>query len=409
MRFSWFIAKRLLRSGKESGQLSTPVVRIGIGAIAVGLCVMIISVAIVTGFQQEIRAKVIGFGAHIQLNKYDSNNSFEAEPISREQDFLPEVLAHPEVRHVQTFATKAGIIKSGSAIEGVLFKGMDQQYDRSFLQKHLSAGHLPVFPDSGRSIEIVISRSQANLLRLDVDSSLIMYFVQDPPKARKFRIAGIYDTGLGENDFDRLYVWGDLRVVQQLNKWDSTQVSGFEILLKDFNRLDETEQWVYSVIPNDLNSQSIKQRYPQIFAWLKPMDTNVYIIITLMLVVSIINMITCLLIMILERTGMIGILKSMGAINRAISGIFLRQAAVMIGYGMLIGNALGIGLCYLQESTGLLKLNQETYYLSEVPVNLEGWHLLGLNAGTFGICLAAMWLPTLIISRISPARVMRFD
>lgn len=370
---------------------------------------MIVSVAIVTGFQREIRAKVIGFGSHIQISRFDSNNSFESAPVSRNQAFLSELAEIPEIRHVQAYATKAGIIKSGDAIEGVLFKGVDQNYDRSFLTRYLVAGKIPVFGDSVRSNEVVLSKSLAGLLNLGVDSSFVMYFVQDPPKARKFTIAGIYDTGLGDNDFDRIYLWGDLRVVQQLNKWTGNEVSGFEVLLNDIDRLEEIDNLVYQIMPHDMNSGSIRDRYPQIFGWLELMDTNVYIIISLMLVVSVINMVTSLLIMILERTGLIGVLKAMGAVNSQISSIFLRQAAVMIGSGILLGNILGIALCLIQQYTGLITLNQETYYLSVVPVNLNLMHILLINAGVFLVSLLSMLLPVRIISRISPARVIRFD
>jgi lipoprotein-releasing system permease protein len=406
---SAFLAKRLLQSNKGNNRLSTPIIRIAIGGIAVGVCVMIIAIAIVTGFQKEIRAKVIGFGAHIQINKYDNNHSFESSPISNKENYLNEIKNVPGVVHWQSIASKAGIVKSGDAIEGVVFKGLGKDYQFDFLEKNLIAGKIPSFPDSGKSNEILISKLQAQLLKLEVGSSLLMYFIQDPPKARKFIVSGIYDTGLGDNDFDKIYMMGDIRVVQQLNKWSSDQVSAIEVQVKDFEKIDEMERLVYEAIPNDLNAQSIKSRYPQIFSWLDLMDTNVYIIIGLMLVVSIINMITSLLIMILERTQFIGIMKSLGADNRLIMNLFLRQASVLIGKGMLFGNLLGIGFCFLQSQFGIITLNQETYYLSVVPINLNVIDILLLNTATFGICLIALLAPTMLVTRISPARVIRFD
>ena len=370
---------------------------------------MIIAIAIVTGFQKEIRAKVIGFGAHIQINKYDNNHSFESSPISNKENYLNEIKKVPGVVHWQSIASKAGIVKSGDAIEGVVFKGLDKDYEFGFFEKSLIAGKIPSFPDSGKSNEILISKLQAQLLKLQVGSSLLMYFIQDPPKARKFVVSGIYDTGLGDNDFDKIYMMGDIRVVQQLNKWSPDQVSAIEVQIQDFEKIDEMERLVYEAIPNDLNAQSIKSRYPQIFSWLDLMDTNVYIIIGLMLVVSIINMITSLLIMILERTQFIGIMKSLGADNRLIMQLFLRQASVLIGKGMLIGNLLGIGFCFLQSQFGIITLNQETYYLSVVPINFNIIDILVLNAATFGICLIALLAPTMLVTRISPARVIRFD
>ncbi|HOY47876.1 MAG TPA: ABC transporter permease [Flavobacteriales bacterium] len=408
MSTSAFIARRLLRSDAGS-RLSTPIVRIAIAGIAIGISVMIVAIAIVTGFQQEIRAKVIGFGSHIQISKYDTNRSFESTPISNTDSYLKEVGQLSGVQHIQSFAIKAGIVKAGDAIEGVVYKGIGKDYESTFFQSHLKEGKMPVLPDSGRSNEVLISKTQAQLLHLKVGDGLLMYFVQDPPKARKFTVSGIYDTGLGDNDFDKLYVIGDIRVVQQLNKWSPDQVSGIEIQLEDFSKMDEMEQVVYQTIPNDLDAKSIRTRYPQLFSWLDLMDTNVYIIIALMMIVGIINMVTSLLIMILERTQLIGILKALGADNRLVISLFLRQAATLIGRGLLIGNVLGIGLCLLQLKTGMITLNQETYYLSVVPIQLHVSDILLLNAATFGICLVSLMLPALLVTRISPSRVMRFD
>jgi lipoprotein-releasing system permease protein len=406
--FSGFISQRLLRSNGASRQLSTPIVRIAVGGIALGLSVMILAVAIVTGFQEEIRRKVIGFGSHIQIIKYDSNKSLEATPIEKNQQFIAEVKKIPGVESIQPGGRKPGIIKSGDAIEGVLFKGVDQKDPLKFFGAHLTAGRLPKLNTTEKSDEILVSAQLANQLKLSIDSSLIMYFVQDPPKARKFKVSGIYNTGLGDNDFDKIYVIGDLRVIQQLNNWDSTLVGGFEITLSDYSQLKTINEQVYQTIPNDLTSNDVEEVYPQIFGWLGLMDTNVYIIIILMLSVSVINMITSLLIMILERTRMIGILKALGAGNRAVSMIFLRQAAGLTFRGMLLGNLIGVGLCLLQHYTDLVSLNQETYYLSSVPINLEWWHLIVLNLGTFAVCMLCMLLPVLVISRFSPAKTIRF-
>ncbi|MBX7202254.1 MAG: ABC transporter permease [Bacteroidia bacterium] len=399
----------MLRQGGDKSRISGPVVRISIGAIAISLAVMIISVAIVTGFQQAIRAKVIGFGAHIQLSNFDSNHSLESKPIERDAALEQKLLQNPEIKHLQVFSVKPGIIKSSGAIEGLLFKGIDKQYDTSFLKKHLVKGRLPVFEDTSKSAEVLISATQARLLHLAVDSSFVMYFVQDPPKARKFRVAGIYDTGLGENDFDRLYIWGDVRVVNGLARWEPGQVSGYEISLHNLEHLAETEAWVYEQIPQEWNSETIGMRYPQIFSWLELMDTNVMIIIALMLVVSVVNMVTCLLILILEKARMVGILKVLGADNRRVAGIFLRQSSVMILGGMLIGNILAFLLCYIQIETGMITLNKETYYLSVVPIHIDWLHVLLINALTFVISYLSLLLPVYIVSGIRPARVIRFD
>lgn len=409
MNTSWFIARRLLQSNKESKKLSTPIVRIAIGGIALGVCVMLVSMAIVTGFQQEIRAKVIGFGAHIQIGLFDANHSFEAQPIESNPDFLKDLKKNKEIRHIQTFATKAGIIKTERAIEGVLFKGVDAQFDWSFFKKHLVEGRLPNLNDTARSLEILISKAQSKALKLKPGDKLLMYFVQDPPKTRKFTISGLYDTGLGENDFDKLLVLGDIRVVQQLNNWSASQISGFELYITDFNRLKEVDEVVYQTIPNDLNSASIASRYPQIFGWLELMDTNVYIIISLMLLVSLINMITSLLIMILEKTKMIGLLKTLGGSNQFVSNIFLKQALILTTQGVIIGNIIGITLCLLQKKFEFFTLNQETYYLKIVPIQLDIIPVLLLNLLVFTISFAALLLPTFIINRIKPASAIKFD
>jgi len=406
---SWFIARRLLQSNKESKQLSTPIVKIAVGGIALGVCVMLVSMAIVTGFQQEIRAKVIGFGAHIQIGLFDANHSFEAQPIESNPDFLKDLKKNKEIQHIQTFASKAGIIKTDKAIEGVLFKGVDAQFDWSFFKKHLVEGRLPTLNDTARSLEILISKAQSKALKLKPGDNLLMYFVQEPPKTRKFTISGIYDTGLGENEFDKLLVLGDIRVVQQLNNWSSNQISGFEIYIKDFKKLQAVDEEVYQTIPNNFNSASIAARYPQIFGWLELMDTNVYIIIFLMLLVALINMITSLLIMILEKTKMIGLLKTLGGSNQFISSIFLKQATVLTTQGVIIGNIAGITLCVLQKKFEFFSLNQETYYLKTVPIQLDVLPIILLNLLVFSVAIAALLLPTFIINRIKPASAIKFD
>lgn len=383
--------------------------KIAVGGIALGVCVMLVSMAIVTGFQQEIRAKVIGFGAHIQIGLFDANHSFEAQPIESNPDFLKDLKKNKEIQHIQTFASKAGIIKTDKAIEGVLFKGVDAQFDWSFFKKHLVEGRLPTLNDTARSLEILISKAQSKALKLKPGDNLLMYFVQEPPKTRKFTISGIYDTGLGENEFDKLLVLGDIRVVQQLNNWSSNQISGFEIYIKDFKKLQAVDEEVYQTIPNNFNSASIAARYPQIFGWLELMDTNVYIIIFLMLLVALINMITSLLIMILEKTKMIGLLKTLGGSNQFISSIFLKQATVLTTQGVIIGNIAGITLCVLQKKFEFFSLNQETYYLKTVPIQLDVLPIILLNLLVFSVAIAALLLPTFIINRIKPASAIKFD
>jgi len=381
---------------------------IATAGIALGIAVMMLALFIVQGFQNEIRNKIIGFGGHIQVSKFSSNNSFEAVPLEYPAPYFNDLYSIKGIRHIQAFTTKAGIIKAEDAIEGVLFKGVDKDFEWSFFSNQLKKGRLPVFNDTVRSNEILISRTLANRLNLDADSSLIMYFVQDPPRSRKFIISGLYDTGLQESEFDQLVIIGDMRQIQRLNNWEANQVGGVEILIERFNDLEPATSLVYEALPPDLETSSITERYPQIFNWLEMMDTNVVIIISLMLLVGIINMITALLIMILERTSMIGLLKSLGADNRLIRRIFIHQAGGMLLKGMIGGNVTGLILAFVQFYFKPFGLNPETYYVAYVPLTFDWLGLILLNVGVFFICMLAMLLPAMIISRISPAQAMRF-
>lgn len=381
---------------------------IATAGIALGIAVMMLALFIVQGFQNEIRNKIIGFGGHIQVSKFSSNNSFEAVPLEYPAPYFNDLYSIKGIRHIQAFTTKAGIIKAEDAIEGVLFKGVDKDFEWSFFSNQLKKGRLPVFNDTVRSNEILISRTLANRLNLDADSSLIMYFVQDPPRSRKFIISGLYDTGLQESEFDQLVIIGDMRQIQRLNNWEANQVGGVEILIERFNDLEPATSLVYEALPPDLETSSITERYPQIFNWLEMMDTNVVIIISLMLLVGIINMITALLIMILERTSMIGLLKSLGADNRLIRRIFIHQAGGMLLKGMIWGNVTGLILAFVQFYFKPFGLNPETYYVAYVPLTFDWLGLILLNVGVFFICMLAMLLPAMIISRISPAQAMRF-
>jgi lipoprotein-releasing system permease protein len=382
--------------------------KIAIGGIAVGIAVMMLSLFIVQGFQAEIRNKIIGFGAHVQVSKYSSNNSFEALPIVYPAPYFNDLFSIEGVKHIQPYASKAGIIKADDAIEGVLFKGVDKNYDWTFFTDQLSKGRLPIFEDSARSNEILISESLAKKLALSADSSLLMYFVQDPPRSRKFKISGLYNTGLQESEFDQLIIVGDIRQVQRLNNWEENMVGGVEILISNFKDIEPVGDAIYESLPPDLETSTIIERYPQIFSWLQMMDMNVIIIITLMLLVGIINMVTALLIMILERTSMIGLLKALGAQNDLIRKIFLYQSGSLIAKGMLIGNIVGLSVSWLQYNFQLIKLNAETYYVAYVPIQYDWLGFLLLNVGVFVICLVTMLLPAMLISKISPAKAMRY-
>lgn len=384
--------------------------RIAVISIALSVMVMIIAVAMVTGFQKEIREKVIGFGAHIQISNFDSNNSYESSPISIHQPFYPGLANEPGVRHIQVFATKAGIIKTTSEIEGVVLKGISSDFDWSFFKDRMVEGAPFKIPDTGRTNDVLISAIQAKRLNLKTGDDLIMYFInqgQTLPGVRKFRISGIYDTGLEE--FDRIFVIGDIRHIQKLNKWDSTQVGGFEVFIDRFEDLDAVTERVYGNIPYDLNARSIREMYPQIFDWLNFQDVNVAIIIILMIFVSLINMISTLLIIIIEKTRLIGILKAMGSPNWSIRKIFLYNAAYLVGSGMFWGNLIALLLCFIQLKFGILTLDPANYYMKTVPINLDIIHLLMINGGTILICILVLIIPTIIITRISPVKAIRME
>ena len=362
--------------------------------------------AIVTGFQEEIRNKVIGFGAHIQITNYDFNISYEPQPVSSQQDFLPEVSELDGVRHIQVFATKPGIIKTDDDIHGVIFKGTGPDFEWDFFREKMVEGRVPEIQDSIRTDEVIISAHIARNMRLEVNDDLFLYFIQDPPRIRRLTITGIYDTGLEE--LDKVFTLGDIRHIQQLNNWEEDQIGGFEVLVDHFGNIPQISDKLLDMVPYSLDVQSIRDLYPQIFDWLSLLDMNVYVIITLMILVAGINMITTLLISVLEKTNAIGILKAVGASNLLVRRIFLYHAGMLIARGLLWGNVAGILICLIQGQFGLLTLSPESYFVSEVPINMRLSHILLLNAGTFVISMTMLIIPSYIIARISPVKAIIF-
>lgn len=406
MNTELFLAKRMVSRSK--GNFSRPIVMIAIAAIALGLTVMFVSIAILTGFQKEIREKVIGFGGHIQISHFMENPSLESRPIEKNQPFIPRLTKNPSIKHIQVYGIKAGIIKTKDEIQGVVLKGVGNDFDWSFFQSKIVEGHHFRVTDTTSTNEVIISRKLARLLKLKLNDDLRMYFIAgENTLGRKFRITGIYETGLEE--FDKLYVIGDIHHIQKLNNWSSKQVGGFEILLKNFKDIDPMGLFVYHQIGFSLDASTIRQIYPQIFDWLQLQDINVLIILVLMILVSAITMISTLLILILERTNMIGILKSLGMSNSRIRRIFLYNAVYIIGLGMFWGNLLGFSISLIQSKTGLITLPQESYYMSVVPIYLNGWTILLLNIFTLLICYLMLILPSLIVTRISPMKAIRFS
>ncbi len=408
-----FIARRIIGKKKGRKSFSGSIVAIATFGIALGLTVMIVAVAIITGFKKEISAKVTGFGAHIQILNLDSNLSYETVPVPAQLESLDRVKAMDGVSNVQAFAIKAGIIKTGEEIHGAVLKGVDGQYDWNFIEDHMIEGKIFEFNDSVRSKSVVLSRQTADLLKLGVGEKFTMYFIQEPPRARTFTIEGIYSTSLEE--FDRLYIYADIRQVQRLNNWHEGEVSGHEVLLESMDQLPEIAYKIREEVGMDfledgsrLRVETIQEKYTQIFDWLNLQDLNVVVLILLMLIVAGFNMISGLLILILERTNMIGILKGLGTTNLSIRKIFLYQAAYLTLIGLVWGNLIGLLLCLAQKYLNLIPLDPSSYYLDTVPINLNLIHILLLNLGTMVITIVFLLLPSMIIARISPDKSIRF-
>ncbi len=414
MSWEFFTAKKIIFQRVNETRISRPIINIAVVGIALGMAVMILSVAIVTGFKDTIRQKVVGFGSHIEITNYDDNNSFESIPIPKNQSFYPGIEKSPEITHIQVFATKAGIIKTDKDFQGIVLKGVDKDYDWHFIKKNLVAGKVIQINDSEKNNGILISKKIADLLHLKLGDKMVIYFIEDPPRIRKFLIKGIYNTGLEE--FDKLFAFVDIKHIQKLNNWTKNQVGGFEISIDNFDHLDDAYKQVFLMAGNSflpdgsrLKVQTILDKYPYIFDWIELFNTNVYVIIILLLMVAGINMSSGILILILERTNLIGTLKALGATNGSVARIFLQVGSIMVGKGLLYGNILGVILCFLQQYFKLVKLDPESYYVSYVPIHLNFIHILLLNVGSLVFTSLVLILPTLIIARIKPSKAIKFN
>lgn len=413
MNLEYFIAKRL-SLGKEAKRfVSRSIVRFASVSIALGLAVMIITVSVVTGFKNKISYKVFGFGSHIQVVNFDSNTSYETVPIKANQKIVADIKKLPEVKHVQAFATKPGIIKTRNDIQGVVLKGVDKDFDWSFFKENLVSGDIFRISDTV-SNKILISKYIASLLKLKAGDDIAMYFVQDPYRVRRLTISGIYETGL--EAFDKVFVLSDIKQIQRLNNWKPDEITGYEVALTGFRKIDEAHQEIMNIVGLKLNPDGsalkvtdIKEKNTQIFDWINLQNMNVWIILALMMIVAGFNMISGLLILILERTHMIGVLKSLGAGNKLISRIFLYQSSFLIIKGLIWGNIIGISLCLLQYHFQFIRLDQSSYFLNSVPINLNIFYLLLLNIGTAFLTLVMLTIPSLIISRITPESTLRFE
>ncbi|KAA3648504.1 MAG: ABC transporter permease [Bacteroidetes bacterium] len=405
MNFELFIAKKIVK-GKENS-FSRPIIRISIVAITLGIAMMTLSLAIVQGFQTEIKKKVIGFGSHIQITKFDSKNQIEALPISINKDFYPDLKNEKGIKHIQVFANKGAILKTDEDNLGVIIKGIGSDFDWSFFENYIVEGEKLNIDSTKKTNHILISESIAKKLHLKLKDEVLCYFIQQPPRYRKFVISGIYNTGLGE--MDEKVVIADIGHIQKINNWEDHQVGGFEVLIDDFDKIDEMDELVYNRIGYDLVSTSIKEIRLDIFNWLELQDMNVIVIISLLILVCGIDIISALLILILERTNMIGILKALGSRNKSIRKIFIYNAGYLILSGLVYGNILGIGLSLLQLKFGFLTLPQEAYFIDVVPIELNFLNLLLLNIGTLITCLLMLIIPSNIIANIDPIKSIRFD
>ncbi|MDR0429466.1 MAG: ABC transporter permease [Tannerellaceae bacterium] len=412
--FELFIARKIHFSKECDRQVAPPAVRIAMIGIALGLAVMILSVAIVVGFKKEVRNKVIGFGSHIQITNFDSNISYESSPVSVSDTLLQELNEYPGIHHVEQYATKPGILKTDTDFQGIILKGIDEHFDWTFFRENLKEGELFAISPDKTSTNVIISHYLSNLLRLKVGDTFLSYFVQEDVRARRFTITGIYETGFV--DYDKLFVICDIKQVRRLNGWDKDQVSGLELLVDDYAQLDNTAEDLFFYMAekqdrtgNTYFVRSVKDSNPMIFNWLEVLDMNVIVILILMLAVAGFTMISGLLIIILERTNMIGILKALGQNNVGIRKIFLYVSFFLIGKGMLWGNIIGIILCLVQHYTRFVTLDPAIYYLDAVPVDLSIQSLILINIGTLVASMLMMLGPSHLITKIEPARSIRFE
>lgn len=406
MNLALYITKRIAFTRQPS--FSRFIIRIAVTATALSVAVMIIAGAMVTGFQKEISNKVFGFWGNINIRSYADNFGFKDNPISIHQQFYPSLEKVQGIRHIQVYATKPGIIKSQNDIESIVLKGFGKDFDWNFMSRYIVSGKNFFAGDTSKPYKLIISQITANRLNLKTGDDVPVYFIQNPPRARKFRIAGIYKTGLEE--YDKLYALTDIARIQELNNWGADSVGGFEVFINNVKDIDAMGKIINeNYIGQNLVAHTLKEINPNIFDWLDLQSVNEKVILSLMLLVAVINMISALLILILERTNMIGILKSLGSSNWIIRRIFLYNAAYIILLGLIIGNVVGIGLCLLQKNFGFIRLSEESYYLSVAPVNLDVFYIVLLNAGVMVLCLLVLLLPSYLVSKISPVKAIRFN
>ncbi|MBA2422794.1 MAG: ABC transporter permease [Chitinophagales bacterium] len=405
MNLPSFISRRLAFTASHS--FSRLIIRVAITAVALSVAVMIVAGAIVNGFQKEISEKVFGFWGHITIRSLEQKGSYGEVPVSIQQPFYPRMENLKGVKRIQVFATKAGILKADKEIEGMVLRGIGKDFDWTFLKDYIVEGEILIAGDSSSKNKILISKTTANRLNLKTGDEILVYFIQQPMRYRKLVVSGIYKTGLDE--YDRLYALVDIGLIQRINNWKSDEVGGFEVFIDNVSRLDYMGSLINEeYIGQDLEAKTMKQINPNLFDWLDLQTMNERVIIVLMIIVAIINMTTVLLILILERTNMVGILKSLGASNWMIRKIFLYHASYITGLGLLLGNVFGISLCLIQKYFQLIRLPEESYYVSVAPILMNPYFIIAINLGTLFICLVTMIFPSYLVSRITPVKAIRF-
>ncbi|WP_071145286.1 ABC transporter permease [Bacteroides ihuae] len=414
MNLALFISRRIYRDKDGGKRVSRPAVLIAMIGIAIGLAVMIISVAVVIGFKNEVRNKVIGFGSHIQISNFDAVRSYETRPILVNDSMMAALSDYSEVKHVQRYSTKPGMIKTDEAFQGMVLKGVGPEFDPTFFREHLVEGQMPAFSDSASTNQVLISKTLATQLKLKLGDKIYTYYLQDAVRARRLTIVGIYQTNFSE--YDNLFLLTDICMVNRLNGWEPGQVSGVELQVKNYDKLEETTYKIAADTDNKFDYmggvyyvRNIEQLNPQIFAWLSLLDLNVWVILLLMVGVAGFTMISGLLIIILERTNMIGVLKALGANNFTIRKVFLWFSVFLIGKGMFWGNLIGLAFYFVQSQFGLFKLDPATYYVDTVPVSFNIWLFLLINVGTLLISVLMLLGPSYLITKINPATSMRYE
>ncbi|MGQ3060483.1 ABC transporter permease [Flavobacterium sp.] len=411
MNLEYFIARRLVSAKSHKSSISAPIIKIAIIAIAIGITMMVVAVATGRGLQDKIREKVSAFNGHVIISNFDDNQSeVSVEPLSIKQDFYPKFTQVRGVQHIQAVASKAGIIRTEKAFDGIVFKGVGKEYKWDILEEYITKGKKPNL-NATLNNEVILSEYLANRLELKVGDEFNTYFMKEDgngmPNLRRFKLVGIYNSGFQE--FDAVYVIGDIRHVQRINKWRNGEVGSFEVFIDDFDEIDQKGREVHEAIPSTLEARTIKQKYFNIFEWLTLFDVNIMVIIVIMVVVATINMIVALLVLILERTQMVGMLKALGANNWSVRKIFLYNAAYLIIKGLLWGNGISLGLILIQKYFGVITLPPENYYVSVAPVTIDVPAILLINIGTIVVCVTLLLIPSYIITKISPVKALRFD